>query len=438
MTLKKASLNRREFVKASALFASAPLILSANAWGANDRITLGCIGVGGRGTGVMTAFMRESAARVIAVCDVKRKTRNAAKKLVEERYGEELAKGAYKGCTAYKDFEELLAREDLDAVSIATPDHWHVPIGIAAAKAGKDMFIEKPLSYTLAEGRYLSNACKKYKRIFQHGTQQRTDNKFRFICELVRNQYIGELKTMEVGSPASGVLGDQSPAPVPDGIDYSKWLGAAQKKPYTENRTTTPTWYFISDYTIGFVSGWGVHHLDIAQWGNDTDHTGPLSIEGTGVFPKAGIADTATAWDIEMKYANGVTMRYTDNLKCKQGVKFIGTKGWVHVNRSGVDADPKTLLDIKIAKNDVHLYKAPNLQQNLLECIRSRKETICPIETAHRTVSLCHLSQITMLLGRKMIWNPNQEQFLNDEEADAMLKVRDTVKSAYPYEYFDF
>ena len=312
------SIPRRDFLKtASSVVFSAPLLVSSNvlAFSANDRVSIGCIGAGGRGSDKIRAFIRETDAQILAVCDVFEEKRNVAKQLVEERYVEKHGKGTFKGCTAYKDFEDVLARDDIDAVAICTPDHWHVPIGIAAAKAGKDMLIEKPLSHTLLEGRFLSRAIEKYKRVFQHGTQQRCDEKFRHACELVRNHYIGELQAIEVGSPFSSMHENQPEMDVPAGFDYIKWLGPARKKPYTEDRCRTPYWYFISDYTLGYVSGWGVHHVDIAQWGNNTDSSGPAEIEGEGEFPKEGLCDTATAWDVELTYANGVKMRFADNVK---------------------------------------------------------------------------------------------------------------------------
>jgi hypothetical protein len=325
------------------------------------------------------------------------------------------------GCAAYNDFRQLLARDDIDAVLIATQDHWHILQGIAAAKAGKDMYVEKPLSLTIAEGRALCDAVTRNGRVFQHGTQQRSSRDFRFACELVLNGRIGELHTIQVGSPASGELEDQPKMPIPEGFDYDMWLGPAPWKPYTEKRCLTPYWYFISDYSIGYVAGWGVHHIDIAQWGNNSERTGPIEIEGTGVFPKGGLCDTATAWDIEMKYANGVRLVYTDEKKCKQGIRFEGAEGWVFVNRSEIDAQPKSLLESMIQPNEKHLYESSNHQRNFLDCIKTRQETICPVEVAHRSTTICHVSQIAMVLERKLRWDPAGERFIDDSEANRML-----------------
>jgi len=434
---------RRDFVKKSALAVwGAPLIISSQALGsqkrkaANDRITVACIGVGGRGTDDLKSFIREPAAQIVAVCDVFETKRIAAKTLVEERYSEGKSKGEYHGCEMFKDFRELLARKEIDAVSITTPDHWHVPIGLAAVKAGKDLFVEKPLSYTVAEGRLLCNAVKKHKRIFQHGTQQRTDRRFLLACELVRNKRIGELKTIHVVSPAGGELENQPEMPVPKDLDYPFWLGSAPFKPYTEKRCQTPWWWYISDYTIGFVAGWGVHHIDIAQWGMNTDATGPIEIAGTGAFPKGGMCDTATTWDILLTYANGVRVKFTGNQEGNESVRFEGTEGWVQVSRSSIEAGSPLILEAKFGPKDIRLYDAPTLQQNFLECIRSRKETLCPVETAHRSTTICHLSQIALLLKRKLVWNPKKEECKDDAEANAMLKVRDLSKAAFQYDYY--
>ncbi|MFH1743817.1 MAG: Gfo/Idh/MocA family oxidoreductase, partial [bacterium] len=341
---------RRIFLKSAAAFAvGAPYIVPSTVLGASgvapsERITLGCIGVGGRGVSVMKDFLRERHCRVVAVCDPFTDRREAARDLVDLYYEEE-------GCAAYSDFHDLLARDDIDAVLIASPDHWHVLHGIAAAKAGKDLYVEKPLFLTVEEGRAIRDAVKRYGRVFQYGTQQRSMEVFRFACELVRNGRIGELHTMKVGAPASSEVEEQPEMPIPEGFDYNMWLGPAPWKPYTEKRCITPYWYFISDYSMGFVSGWGIHHIDIAQWGNNTDKTGPIEIEGAGVFPKGGLGDTATAWHVEMKYANGVKTIFTDEKKCEHGVRFEGTEGWVHANRSSVRTHPESLLGSVIGPN---------------------------------------------------------------------------------------
>ncbi|MFP4055747.1 MAG: Gfo/Idh/MocA family protein [Candidatus Brocadiia bacterium] len=411
---------RRAFLHTAAAALAAPTVLPSRAFGANDRVTLGAVGVGGRGTGVMRGFLRR--AQVLAVCDVKRTRREAAKSLVERAYSQEMAKGTYKGCAATTDYRELVAREDIDAVSIATPDHWHALVGIAAAQAGKDVYCEKPLTLNVAEGRAYARAITRYGRVFQHGTQQRSSGNFRHACELVRNHRIGKLHTIRVGSPRSGTCPPQPPMPVPQGFDYDRWLGPAPWAPYTAKRCVTPWWYFIADYTMGFISGWGVHHVDIAQWGNGTDHTGPVTLEGSGDFPDDGLCDTATAWRVVCTYANGVRMVYADNRKEKQGVRFEGDEGWVYVRRGHIDAQPKSLLKETVGPNETRLHRSRGGHaQDFINGVRSRGATACPIETAHRSNSICQLADIAIRLRRKLRWNPQTEQFVDDEEANRML-----------------
>ena len=420
-------ITRRDFLKTAAAAIAAPYVTSASSIGSearpspSERVTMGCIGVGGRGTDVMREFLGNADAQVIAVCDVFEKNREGAKRALERHYAAETEKGTYKGCAAYNDFRELLARDDIDAVLIATPDHWHALLGIAAARAGKDMYIEKPLAANIGEGQALRDAVRRYGRVFQFGTQQRSDRNFRFSCELVRNGRIGELKTIKVGAPASGACGIEPAMPVQPGFDYDMWLGPAPWSPYTEKRCQTPFWYFISDYTMGFISGWGIHHVDIAQWGNGADMTVPLEYEGEGVFPEEGLCDTAMEWNVECKYANGVKMSFTDNGKNPQGVRFEGTEGWVFVERGVIDANPKSLLTAVIGPNDIHLGEEKGHCRDFLDGVKTRKQPVSPIESAHHSNSICQLSDIAIRTKRKLTWNPEQERFINDPEADRFL-----------------
>jgi len=386
----------------------------------NDMIALGCIGLGGRGNALMGSFLKVGLddTRTVAVCDVNEKNRLDAKGRVEKFYADNLAKGAFRGCDAYNDFRDLLARSDIDAVVIATPDHWHVPIGIAAAKAGKDTYIEKPLGKSVEQGRALCNAVKENKRIFQFGTQQRSDRRFRLASEIARNGKIGKLVTIKVGSPFSGREAAQPTMPVPAGLDYALWLGPAPQKPYDEKRSKTPWWYFISDYALGFIAGWGIHHVDIAQWGNGTDLTGPIEVAGCGDFPPPGeMCDTATGWMVACKYANGVTLIYADEKKIRHGITFEGTDGWVFVDRQRIEAEPESLLKWEPGPNDIRLYRSDDHSRNFLDCIRSRKETICPVEVAHRSDTICHLSDIAIRVGFKLQWDPDKERFIGKDEA---------------------
>ena len=398
-----------------------PYVIASSALGKggsvapSNRIVMGAIGVGPQGRGVMRQFLHERDAQVVAVCDVKRPAREEAQKQVNNYYGKKV-------CAGYNDFLELLARDDIDAVSIASQDHWHVLHAVEAARAGKDMYVEKPLGVSVEQEQVLRRTINEYERVFQFGTQQRSSRNFRFACELVLNGRIGRLHTIKVGVPGGRYSQSYPPMPVPDWIDYERWLGPAPWAAYTENRVINQYWWHTSDYTLGFISGWGVHHVDIGQWGNGSELSGPVEIQGTAVFPRDGLCDCAVNWDVNLKYDNGVTMNFTDNTKNKQGALFEGSEGWVFVNRGRIDAHPKSLLAEQIGPNEINLPVSNHHQRNLLDCIKTRSRTVCPIEVAVRSNAICHLSDIAIRLGRRLKWNPEKEEFINDVEANRMLK----------------
>ncbi len=421
--------NRREFlVGAIAGSIAVPTIIPSSALGKageiapSNKIVMGCIGLGIRGNRNARQFIRENDVRIVAACDVFGRQRDPAREFVDSYYEN-------KDCSDYNDFRELIAREDIDAVSLAVPDHWHVLIGLAAAKAGKDMYFEKPVGVSLEQAQALRKAVHEHNTVFQFGTQQRSSYDFRFACELVRNGKIGELKTIYVGAPASWAIPQDPIVPVPNDLDYDMWLGPAPKVPYSYQRCRPhnreegySTWYHIYDYCLGFIANWGVHHLDIAQWGNGSDDTTPIEVEGSGEFPKEGIANCCTKWDLEFLYKNGVKMVYTDNQgRAKQGVRFEGEDGWVHVNRSTLEAEPKSLLDVEIGPNEIRLPKSDNHYRNFLDAVKTRKTPISPIDTAVHSDTLCQLSNIATRLGRKLRWDPEHERFVDDEEANEML-----------------
>ena len=423
-------LSRRGFLKhAAALYGALtiPQILPASALGKagtvapSNRVVVGCIGVGGMGQGDMGMCLALPDVQVVAVCDPKRDKREGAKQAVDGRYGKP-------GCAAYNDFRELIAREDIDAVSIASNDHWHVLHALAAVRAGKDVYVEKPLGLSFEEIRTLREAVHRYGRIFQFGTQQRSMPNFRLACELVLNGRIGKVHTIRVSAPSgfSERTGEATfmPAPVPEGFDYEMWLGPAPRTPYTPNRVISPHWFHISDYSLGYIAGWGIHHVDIAQWGNGSELSGPIEIAGSGVFPASdGLCDNPLMWDVTMRYANGVTLDYTsDGDRNKHGIRFEGTEGWVYVNRGEFDAQPKSLLEEKIRPDEIHLPVSTNHQRNWIDCIKTRASTIANIDVAVRSDSLCHLSDIALRLGRKLRWDPEKEEFVDDPEANRWLK----------------
>ncbi len=419
--------SRRGFLKAAAA-AAVPSILPSSVLGLggatapSNRITIGMIGVGGQGGGHLGAFLGNGELQVLSICDVDRGHRDHAKSRVEENYAKKVASGTYKGCDTYNDFRELLARPDIDAVLIATPENWHSLVTIAAAKAGKDIYCEKPFAPTIAEGRAAVETVKRYGRILQVGSQERSRATCRYACELVRNGRLGKMKEIHVNLPTDHrMTGIQQAEPIPDGFDYDLWLGPAPWAPYTRERCHG-TFRWIQDYSDGELTDRGAHVGDLAQWGNGSDRTGPTEIEGKGVFPREGLWNTAVDFDIHCKYANGVDM-FIRSVE-PRGVKFVGENGWVfiHIHGGHLEASSKGLLKQPILPNDLHLYDdTNNHHKNWFDCIRTRKEPIAPAECGHRTSSLCHLGNIAMLLGRKLNWDPVKEQFANDEEANRLI-----------------
>jgi len=413
-TTKVKTASRREFLKSSFVTAAAfavPTIVPSSVFGANapsNRITIGSIGLGGMGTGNMKGFKGKSGSEVVALCDVDAGHLEGAR---------QTAGLDSKSC--YNDFRDLLARDDVDAVVVATPDHWHVPASIAAVKAGKDVYCEKPLTLTIAEGRALADAVKRYGRVLQTGSQQRSGSEFRNACELVRNGRIGKLHTIKVEIHGNNKTCPPSweVEPVPEGFDYDMWLGPAPWEPYTKQRCHYE-FRFILDYSGGQMTNWGAHYLDIAQWGNDADETGPVEIEGKGEFPESGLFTTATKAEVTYTYANGVKLLLTTG---GGNTRFEGSDGWIFVTRGKIDAEPKSLLKGKIGADEIKLYNSRDHKQNFLDCIRSRKDPIASAEIGHRSSTVCHLGNIAMLLGRKVKWDPKEERFINDSAADSMI-----------------
>lgn len=387
----------------------------------SEQITIGCIGLGGMGTDNLRGFLQKDAARVLAVCDVDRVHNTRAKNLIDEKYGNH-------DCAMYSDFRELLARTDIDAIMMAVPDQWHGVMAVAAARAGKDIYGEKPLAYTISEGRAVVDAVNRYGRVWQTGSWQRSQRHFRFACELVRNGRIGEVKTVRVGLPYGNGIRDRGtqPAPVPEGFDYDMWLGPAPWRPYNPSRCH---WNFrwISDYSGGQLTDWAGHHCDIANWGMHTERSAPVEIEGRAVYPAAkdGLFDTPESYYFECKYAEGFTMIVADRRQhpapAGMGAHFEGSEGWVHVSRGGIDAEPKSLLKSVFGPNEVHLYESNDHIGNFLDCVRSRAKTITPVEVAHHAIMVGHLGGIAMKLGRKVRWNRQTERFIDDPVADRLL-----------------
>ena len=423
------SLTRRQFIKRAANSAvgalSFPYIIPASVLGRpgtvtpGNRITVGCIGVGWMGTSNMETFLEESDARVIAVCDIDANHLQNAKEMVDKHYENQ-------DCATYHDFRDLIARDDIDVVSLGLPDHWHAIPAIAAANAGKDMYGEKPLSHNLLEGRAMCEAVKRNNRIWQTGSWQRAQSNFRFACELVRNGRIGKIPVVEVGLPAghsdfAGTRGQEAFTEPPEELDYDFWLGPAPYAPYAVARVHK-NWRWHLDYGGGQLMDWVGHHLDVAHWGLGLDHTGPIEIAGYGEYPRKGLWNTATKYRLTTKYANGLTMIIAGgHPDVRGGTKWIGEYGWVWVNRGSIDAHPKSLLNEKFGPDEIHLYHSPGHVREFLDCVKSRCETLTPCETAHRSATPGHLGQIAMLLGRKIRFNPETEEIIDDPTATKML-----------------
>ena len=423
------NIDRRKFLKtASAMAAGAigfPYIVSSSALGKagtvapSNRIVMGAIGVGDMGTGDMRGFLGKSEVQVVAVCDVDKSHRDRAKRICDERYGND-------DCKSYLDYRELIARDDLDAVTSALPDHWHGIVYVACAKAGLDVYGQKPLVRTIAEGRAMCDAVKQYGIIWQTGSWQRSVRNFRHACELVLNGRIGKVQKVEVGLPTGHEYFPYKLLEVPDRLDWDFWLGPAKFRPYCSfgsGGNCHWDWRWIMDYSGGQLTDWAGHHIDIAHWGLGTDYTGPVEIEGTGVYPTDGIYDTPREYRIECKYANGVGMTIANDKQLPRGMgtAWYGTDGWIHVNRGGMWASDENILKESAGPNEIRLYRSNDHYQNFLDCVKSRAETITPAEVAHRSISVGLLCEIAMLTGRKLKWDPDAECFINDEQANRML-----------------
>jgi len=435
--------SRREFLKSAAVGLSFPTIVPASVFGAqapSNRLAMACIGLGVQGTGNMRAFLGNPEVRVAAVCDVHQTQLQKGKQVVDTWYSNS-------DCAAFKDFRELMARRDIDAVQITAPDHWHPLMAVEAARQKKHMYCEKPVGWSFRAAKAVQKAVHDSGVVFQFGTQQRSGGFFRQACELVRNGRIGQLRTILVGVPGSWTCPKQPTEPVPSELDYEMWLGPAPMAPYCYERcrpyTNPPRnpnaggwgpwsiWYCISDYCIGMIGNWGVHHLDIAQWGNGTDLSGPTEIEGTGVFPQDMLTDCATSWQVENRYANGVTLVHMDDATAKKhplqvggyghGILFLGSEGWVHVDRERIDANPKSLLKVKFGPDEIRLFKSDNHHVNFVDAVKGRTQPAAPIDVAVCSDALCWLEQIAIKVRRPLRWDPAKEEFANDAEANTLL-----------------
>ncbi len=444
--------SRREFlattgkgVVASSVLAGFPAIVPASVLGPNapgNRINVGAIGCGRISRGHdMPGIWKYDRARIMAVCDLDSTRVEDGKRLVNGYYAGKAGK-PYEGVAGYRDYREVLANKDVDAVVISTPDHWHARITVAAVRAGKDVYLQKPASLTIAEGRVVSDAVHRSGRIFQIGSQQRSSPQWRYAAELVRNGRIGRLQTVKIGLPGDPSGPVEPEMPVPPNLDYDTWLGSTPLAYYTENRVHPqdgygrPGWLRCEQFGAGMITGWGSHHVDCAHWAMDTEHTGPIEVWGTAEFPTSGLWDVHGAFQTEAMYANGVHMIVSGEFP--NGIRFEGTEGWIFVSRGNeavTASDPQSRLKDEralaasnpaiitsvIGPDELHLYESTDHHGNWLDCVRSRRDPIAPVEVAHRSCTACLLHHLAMKMKRKLRWDPGAERFIGDDQANAML-----------------
>ncbi len=417
-------MNRRNFLRNGAMGMAAFTILPRNVLGGtnfvapSDQINLGLIGCGAQGRGLGPSFARKAESNVIAAADCESLRLPFTQDLIEKAH--ERAKGqALKGFKLYADYKELLANKDIDAVIIATPDHWHAFMTIDACKAGKDVYVEKPMSHSIEEGRVMANAVKKYDRILQVGNMQRSYKNFRHACELVRNKYIGEIKEVKVSVGAPSKKYDLPAQPLPKTLDWERWIGPAPMNPYNEElifpltRNGFPNWRDYKEYGGGMVADWGAHMFDIAQWALGMDDSGPIEY-----IP----ADPKELRPLTMRYANGTTMTHEPGFRKADGnaVRFIGEDGVIDISRSFLDTIPSKLQDQVIGDNQIRLYKSDDHLADFLNSVKTRKPPLSTVEIGHRTATVCHLVNICYELNRTLKWNPEKEEFFFDREANRL------------------
>jgi myo-inositol 2-dehydrogenase / D-chiro-inositol 1-dehydrogenase len=463
MERSRKTISRRKFIDSSmkATLASSfaingfPTIVPSAVFGKNapsNKINIGQIGFGRIAmTHDLAETLKYDIARVVAVADPDSARALKGKQFIDGFYAQKTGKTGYVDVKVYDDYRLLLQNTGIDAVIISTPDHWHAQPAIEAALAGKDIYLQKPTSLTIREGRLLSDVVKKQKVILQVGTQQRSMPQFRIAAELVRNGRIGKLVTVKIGLPGDPSGPEAPEMAVPKNLNYDMWLGSTPQVYYTEMRvhpqnslTDRPGWLRCEQFGAGMITGWGQHHFDSAAWGMDTELTGPVMVEAVAQFPKSGLWDVHGDFMAKAEYNNGLTMLTSGGYP--NGIRYEGTEGWIFVTRGSYTASPsdpvsKTnnaealtasnpdLPGSVIKENETHLYVSNEQHGNWLDCIKSRSEPISPVEKGHRACTVCLITHIAMKLGRKLYWNPEKEVFINDTEANSML----SRNQRYPY-----
>jgi len=404
--------SRRQFLRHTAVaggFFAAPYVITSSALGgqgrppASERVVTGYLGTGPRGLLNIREQLTCPEAQVVAVCDVWQHVRDRAKGVVDAHYQNS-------DCRPYVDFREVLARDDIDAVGIATPDHWHVPMTIAAARAGKDVCTEKPLGISIAEDQACREVIKRYDRVFQYGTEARAVDACRLGCELVRNGRIGEIREIRVKAPNSARGGSRVPKPMPEGLDYDLWLGPAPWRPYSGCPNNGPSWYHVRDYALGFIAGWGAHPLDLLQWAFDTHLAGTWEVEGTGAIDTQGCNDAVCDWDVRLRFANDITMTYWATglpkeeppqlAKLGNYAQLIGSEGWIAIYYANMMCEPASLAAAPLGPDDVRLPISRGQERNFIECVRTRQTPVSHIDDAVRSDIISHLGDIAIRTGR--------------------------------------
>jgi predicted dehydrogenase len=449
---KNAQISRRKFLElgsktilASGAAFGMPTIVPASVFGKfapSNRIHVGAIGVG-RISRIhdMPGVWKHNQAQIMAVCDLDANRMADGKKLVNDFYTKKTGKD-FDGVKGYLDYRELLLNKDIDAVIVSTPDHWHAPIVIHAVEAKKNVYVQKPASLTIEEGRMMADAAHKSGKIVQLGSQQRSGEQWRFAAELVRNGRIGKLQKVFVGLPGDPSGKEESEMPIPKNFNYDMWLGTTPEVYYTEKRVhpqvgyERPGWLRCEQFGAGMITGWGAHHIDSAHWAMDTERTGPIEIWGKADFPKSGLWNVHGIFETHAKYENGVIMTVSNEIP--NGIRFEGTDGWIFVSRGDynvtssdptapnqkakkLDASNPKLLTSKIGRREIHLQVSTDHHGNWLESILGKAKPIAPPEIGHRSCSACLLHHAAMKLNRKLYWDPKIEKFKNDAEANQLL-----------------
>ena len=446
-------MKRRTFLKNSAAATAGtivvPTIIPSHVMGKNapsNKIRIGQIGFGRIAMSHdLPSTLRHESSIGVAIADVDIKRAGMGKEWIEKFYADK-GKANYVDVAVYQDYREMLQDKSIDAVIISTPDHWHAQPAMEAALAGKDIYLQKPASLTIKEGRQMSDTVHRTGSIFQQGSQQRgTDPwpQFHRACELVRNGRIGELEKIEIGLPGDPGGNEEPPMSVPENLDYDMWLGSTPLQYYTEkgvhpqNDFSRPGWLRLEQFGAGMITGWGAHHVDTAHWAMGTEYTGPVEVEAEATFPSSGLWNVHGDFMVHARYANGVKMQISGTFP--NGVKFYGSEGWIFVSRGNVavtssdpsqsdtelkalDASNPKILKSEIGPDEIHLYKAPEQHEDWLNAIRSRRDPVAPAEVGHRSCSACLVSHIAMKVDGKLHWDPRHERFLDNDSANALVK----------------